>query len=377
MQAPVKRISVSTQALVLATGLLCGAAATAQPRYAVTELPLLPGSAQCTATGLNDMAEVVGHCGPAVENWNQTAVVWRQGTVISLGKWRNGTYSQGTVINNFGHLAGHADTGNMRPQGWVTLANGQWVNFFSNSSGNTYPLFVGDNGWVGGYYIAGSRGVWTAAIWRPDAKDPTRYRLEAFPHLPGAVDPRSIQTLAQGFNRAGVGVGQSSHDNGARAVLWRNDAKHTLEVLPHPPGGEASMANAINDLGQVIGEGGVVGQGLGSIPVLWANDSVRTARFLPLVAGFNSARGVAINNLGQVVGVASMYSPVPNTGVAVPSTPALWRDGAAYDLRTLADLSGLPGLRLEEAGAINNRGQIAAIGLRNGLKRALVLTPLN
>ncbi len=256
MQAKTKPTRPATQVLLLAFGLLASTAALAQLRYAVNELPLLPGSAQCTATGVNDMSEVVGHCAPATENWNQTAVVWRQGTVVSLGKWRNGTYAQGTVINNFGRVAGHADTGNLRPQGWVTLGNDQWVNFFPNSSGNTYPLFVGDNGWVGGYYIQGSKGLWTAAIWRPDAKDPKRYRLEAFPHLPGASDPRSIQSLAQGFNRAGVGVGQSAHDGGARAVLWRNDAKHTLEVLPAPLGGEASIANAVNDLGQVVGEGG-------------------------------------------------------------------------------------------------------------------------
>jgi uncharacterized membrane protein len=376
MQAKTKPTRPATQVLLLAFGLLASTAALAQLRYAVNELPLLPGSAQCTATGVNDMSEVVGHCAPAIENWNQTAVVWRQGTVVSLGKWRNGTYAQGTVINNFGRVAGHADTGNLRPQGWVTLGNDQWVNFFPNSSGNTYPLFVGDNGWVGGYYIQGSKGLWTAAIWRPDAKDPKRYRLEAFPHLPGASDPRSIQSLAQGFNRAGVGVGQSAHDGGARAVLWRNDAKHTLEVLPAPLGGEASIANAVNDLGQVVGEGGRPGY-IGAHPVLWDNDSARTARFLPLVPGYNSARPLAINNLGQVTGEAASYADVIAGTPARTETPALWRNGGAFELQTLIDPTAAAGLRLQKASGINDRGQIAATGLRNGLKRALLLTPLN
>lgn len=376
MHTHLKPRAVSAHTLLLAGGLLCGAAAVAQPRYAVAELPLLPGSAQCTANGVNDLGEVVGHCGPAVENWNQTAVVWRQGAAISLGKWANGTYAQGTVINNFGRLAGHADTGNLRPQGWVTLGNGRWVNFFPNSSGNTYPLAVGDNGWVGGYYIAGSRGVWTAAIWRPEAKDPTRYRLEAFPHLPGASDPRSVQSLAQGFNKAGVGVGQSAHDRGARAVLWRNDAKHTLEVLPHPPGGEAAMANAINDLGQIVGDGGTAAGGLGYVPVLWGNDSLRTARFLPLVPGYSSARALALNNVGHIVGEASSYADPATGTVARTETPALWRDGRAFELQTLLDPSSLAGLTLSKASGLNDRGQIAATGVRNGLKRALLLTPV-
>lgn len=359
-----------------AFGLACSAAALGQVRYAVTELPLLPGSAQCGAVGVNDLSEVIGHCAPAKEDWNQTAVVWRQGQVISLGKWPNGTYSQGTVINSFGHMAGHADEGNLRPQGWVTRGNGQWVNFFPNSSGNTYPVFVGDTGWVGGLFIKGSRGVWTAAIWRPDAKDPTRYRLEAFPHLSGATNARSIQSLANGFNRAGVGVGQSGHDNGAKAVLWRNDARHTLEVLPAPPDGEVTMANAINDLGQIVGDGSRNGQ-FGYLPVLWSNDSRRTPGYLPLLPGYNSARAVAINNLGQAIGVAANYSDVPSTAPVLPAQPVIWRDGSVFRLQALIDPVAGQAIDLQEASGINDRGQIAATALRNGLKRALLLTPVN
>lgn len=366
----------SVRSVVLACGLVCGSAALAQSRYAVTELPLLPGTAQCGAVGVNDMSEVIGHCAPAVEDWNQTAVVWRQGQVYSLGKWPNGTYSQGTVINHFGQLAGHADEGNLRPQGWVTRSDGQWINFFPNSSGNTYPVFIGDSGWVGGLFIKGSRGVWTAAIWRPEAKDPTRYRLEAFPHLPGATNARSIQSLANGFNRAGVGVGQSAHDRGARAVLWRNDAKHTLEVLPHPAGGEAAMANAINDLGQVVGDGGKPGE-LGYQAVVWENDRVRTARFLPRLTGYNSARGLVINNLGQVLGEAANYADASTGAEARPEIPVVWLAGSPYALQTLIDPAVAASLQLKQASGLSDRGQIAATALRNGLKRALLLTPVN
>lgn len=359
-----------------AFGLACSAAALGQVRYAVTELPLLPGSAQCGAVGVNDLSEVIGHCAPAKEDWNQTAVVWRQGQVISLGKWPNGTYSQGTVINNFGHMAGHADEGNLRPQGWVTRGNGQWVNFFPNSSGNTYPVFVGDTGWLGGIFIKGSRGVWTAAIWRPDAKDPTRYRLEAFPHLPGATNARSIQSLANGFNRAGVGVGQSGHDNGAKAVLWRNDAKHTLEVLPFPAGGEARMANAINGLGQVVGDGGRPGE-LGFQAVIWANDSARSARFLPKLPGYNSARALAINSLGQILGEAASYADAVTGAAARPEVPMIWLSETPSALQSLIDPAVSEALVLKQASGINDRGQIAATAHRNGLKRALLLTPVN
>ena len=59
MQAKTKPTRPATQVLLLAFGLLASTAALAQLRYAVNELPLLPGSAQCTATGVNDMSEVV------------------------------------------------------------------------------------------------------------------------------------------------------------------------------------------------------------------------------------------------------------------------------------------------------------------------------
>ena len=367
--------TVLAASLMAVTGL-----AQAQVRYAVSELPVLPGAAQCTATGVNESSEVVGHCGPASDAWTgQTAVVWRQGTVVSLGKWSNGTYSMGTVINNVGRTAGHADTGNMRPQGWVTMGNGRWVNFFPNSSGNTYPQYLSDTGWIGGYYIKGSKGLWTGAIWTPDAKDPTRFRLTDLPQLPSAQDPASRQSVTSGFNKLGAAVGQAANDiYGGRAVLWRADARHTLEVLPDPAGGQASWASAINDLGQIVGVGGDHTPGSISYrAVLWHNDAAHTGQLLPNLPGDNSAMPVAINNLGQVLGNSMNYAPPGSGEVARGERPIVWRDGGVFELQSLLDPAAMAGMSLHSAAALNHRGQIAATALRNGLKRALLVTPLN
>ena len=359
----------------MAAGFLAASSgAQAQARYAVTVLPVLPGTVQCTATAVNEAGEVAGHCGPAVENWNQTAVLWRQGTVVSLGKWSNGTYSQASAISNMSAVAGHADSGNLRPQGWVTMGDGRWVNFFPNSSGNTYPLYLADTGWIGGYYIKGSKGSWTAAIWTPDSKDPTRFRTVNLPALNPRLAPIANQSLPTGFNRHGAAVGQGALSaTEGRPVLWGSDARHTIQVLPSPPGGGAAWAQAINDLGQIVGVGGQNEQ-LGYRAVFWHNDSAHTAQFLPNLPGDNSARTLAINNLGQVLGVSENFADA--TTPARGERPVLWRDGGVFELQALLDPAPMAGMSLLSATAINHRGQIAATALSGGLKRAVLATPL-
>ena len=78
----------------------------------------------------------------------------------------------------------------------------------------------------------------------------------------------------------------------------------------------------------------------------------------------------ALNDAGQVVGVS--------TGVANGNRAFLYQNGAMVDLNTLLPASS--GLLLENALAINNRGQITAFGTRTtaaGTYQVYVLlTPL-
>jgi len=360
--------------VVASLGLMCALGAHAQTRYTVTELPVLPGAALCNATGLNEAGDVIGHCGPADENWNQTAVVWREGQPIALGKWSKGTYSQGTVIDNVGGVGGHADTGNLRPQGWVAHADGRWVNFFPNSSGNTYPQFLSDDGWIGGYYIKSSKGPWTGAVWKPSAKDPRKFTTVNLPPLPGAADPVSNQSLPMGFNRLGYAVGYGSHDrsNGQWPLLWHNDSKRTLQVLPTLHAGVPHIAYAINDIGQIVGAGGSPYASEGLQAVLWNNDAARTPEVLPAPDGDNHTRATAINNQGVVLGMSGFFLRAGETGTPRPERPVVWQGDVALDLASLLD-GGVYTLR--SADAINGLGQIAATGSAGGLVRALLLTP--
>ncbi len=357
---------------LLALSLAPTLAAQAQTRYTVTELPVLPGAALCNATGLNDAGDVIGHCGPAAESFDQTAVVWRQGQVTALGRWSNGTYSQGTVINNVGGVGGHADTGNLRPQGWVARADGRWTNFFPNSNGNTYPLYLSDAGWIGGYYIKGSQGPWKGAIWTPSAKDPRKFVTVNLPPLPGAADPLSNESLPLGFNRQGFAVGYGWHDRSpVMPLLWHNDAKRTVEVLPTLEPDVANYAYAINDLGQVVGTSGS-SRSDGLQAVLWNNDAARTPQVMASLPGDNHAWATAINNQGVVLGFSGYYARPGSGDTSRTERPVVWHDGAVYDLAGLIDGASYT---LRSAAAINPQGLIAATGSTGGLVRALLLTP--
>jgi probable HAF family extracellular repeat protein len=168
------------------------------------------------------------------------------------------------------------------------------------------------------------------------------------------------------------------------AFLWENGVMQDLGI----PG----SANAINDLGQIVGthttfpepnraffwENGIIQDlGLGSASdinelsqvigntscgndfcaFLWEN-GVRQE-----LGMFSAA---AINNQGQIVGSSN--------GGFLDSFALLWDDGMLTDLNTLIDPD--LGWLLSSASSINEKGQIVGNGINpDGERRAFLLTP--
>lgn len=372
-------MKTSTHKFVLTTTVaavfLTVAAASAQPVYSVMDLGVLPGHATSIPTQLNDRGEVIGYCAPANENFNQSAFVWRNGTMFAVGKLARGNYSVATAISPLGVIAGDGDTGNFRPQAWVTGANGL-VNVFPNNGGNTHALYVDDAGTIGGYYtksLSGWVSSWKGALWTRDPRDPRKYRTTELPILPGGLDPTSSYALPAAFNRVGQAAGNAQTDQiGQHAAFWNNDASHSivdLGVFSDQDG--SSVANGINDLGQVVGSSHPP---FGSRAVLWSGDAAHSAIELPLLPGDNYGSAWAINNGGQILGY-SAYG-VPGTWEIGPSRPVIWRDGGIFELQSLLDPLTGTGWVLTSATAINQQGQIVAIGVRAGVTRALLLSEL-
>ena len=166
---------------------------------------------------------------------------------------------------------------------------------------------------------------------------------------------------AFGINRVGQVVGFSDLPGGGyHGFIW---SKVTgMQDLGTLPGGGGSSASAINDSGQVAG-----GSDCGPAcqhAVLWSSGkgSILDLGVLP-GASYSSAYG--INNHGAVVG-SSGYS----ADHAFVWTPT----GGMQDLNNLIPQN--TGWSLQDAFAINDKGQISGFGDLNGQERGFLLTPI-
>jgi probable HAF family extracellular repeat protein len=129
------------------------------------------------------------------------------------------------------------------------------------------------------------------------------------------------------------------------------------------PGFESGSATAINNHGRVVGElyRTYTEYRTTSRAFLWEKGQMRN---LGAPAGCSST-ALAINDGGQIVGFAQSRS--------FDQRALLWEDGRIDDLNTC--LPPGSGWTLQEARAINNRGQIVGIGTFNGERRGFLLTP--
>lgn len=362
-----------TAAITSIASLTLLTSALAQPQYHLTELAVPAGVDTSIANGLNDRGDVVGYVLAGTDSFASVGGVWRNGVFTSLGRLPGGNYSSATAISPTGVIVGDGDNGNIRPQSWVTTPTGLY-NFFANNGGNTHALFVSDAGWIGGYYtksLSGNTASWRGSIWTVDKRDPRKYRQVDLPVIAG-IDPKSTTALPMAFNRGGQAAGYAMNDViGQHASFWNNNASHTIVDLGTLPGDSSSLAWGMNDLGQVVGESHPP---FGSRPVLWNNDALHTPVELPLLPGDNYGAATAINGACQILGWSAVSEP--GTWNSGPARLVLWSDGGVFELQSLLDASA-EGWTLSAVTAINISGQIVGYGVRGGVTRAFVLTPMN
>jgi len=270
------------------------------------DLPPLHRGNFSVAVGINSGSVSVG---TSTINTSGTdhAVLWINGKVRDLGTLPGGTVSVGSAINDAGQVAGGSD----------------------NGSTDTHAI------------------LWSKATGMQDL---------------GTLLASGGYSLAEGLNRFGEVVGQSTVGSGGQthAFVWAQ--AHGMKDLGTLSGGLNSIAYHVNDAGQIVG---LSDSGTSySHAVLWTPDGkIQDLGTLPNATGSNAN---SINNSGQVVGFAIF----PNFAYQAIT----WTEAAGMkDLNAL--IAPNSGWTLEFAFAINDNGQITGRGSINGQEHAFLLTP--
>lgn len=173
-------------------------------------------------------------------------------------------------------------------------------------------------------------------------------------------------TLASALNNKGQVVGESyeTGDQSAPAFIWENGK---LQQLGGSLGGSFSGGEAINEAGEVAGFGYLAGNAAFHA-AMWKQ--VGKITDLGVVGSDPCSYASAINARGQVVG-----SSMPSCDTdPINFRAVLWEDGSIFDLNTLIPPNSP--IYLADIFAINDRGEMAGQGVdASGHQHAFLLFP--
>jgi probable HAF family extracellular repeat protein len=242
-----------------------------------TDLPNLPGATRVSVTGINSSGQVVGYSDAA--DGNTYAVTW-QGGVISKLNSEQGNVAFAFGINDSGLIVGAIAE---RPVLW----DGDSVTDLGAPNG-TAALGINNSGVISGGRPLGGPIAPVGFLWQN-----------------GTLTDLGPQGVCVGtaINDEGVTAGIIQFPIGGKisyhAMTYQNGVVSDLGAIP---GGIASIATGINDLGQVIG----VGDMNGASPFIWqAGQMTELQSLLPQDSPWLLFGGVSdINNHGQIVGIA-------------------------------------------------------------------------
>ena len=235
------------------------------------------------------MGEIVGESDTGDSNGLQHAFSYTpRGGMVDLGTLPGDDYSSARGVSNSGEIVGVSGALGGRQRGFSYTRSRGMVDLDTGDSSYFFVAGVNDSGEV----IAGT----------------TQNAIEqAFSYTPshGITDlgtlPGKNASIANAVNDRGEIVGEGGNDvHDYHAVSYTRQTG--LVDLGSLPGDSASMANGVSDRGQIVGTSGDPHVGLRRSPTRvragWSTS-------VPLPGGtYSSASGV--NNRGEIVGSASV-----------------------------------------------------------------------
>jgi probable HAF family extracellular repeat protein len=306
------------------------AAAPAASPYTIVDLGALAGGTS-TAGGINNAGVVVGSS--TLDSLHQHAVRWSAaGAITDLGTLPGGGFSYATGVNDAGQVTGASDRssgGFGYPVRWSAAGAVQQLGDTATNRLGWGSAIDPAGRVAGGQRPADSEGSPLGILYGVDGT-PTEFG----PDL----------QVASGINGRGQVVG-------APGYIWQNG------VVTHLAGVDAAVA---------INNSGVVAGTTGTHAVRWAAGTVTDLGTLDGLQ-YNFAR--AVNDAGQIVGYA-------DPGCQPCASPRAWlwsAGGALIPLDTLVPAGS--GWQFTAASGIDDRGEIAATGVHNGVQHAVKLVP--
>jgi probable HAF family extracellular repeat protein len=329
----------------------------------MTDLGALPGPGNCSnAEVINEWGDAAGNSeidqiDPVLGVFQIRATLWKNRRIIDLGVLEGGTESAAHGINNRRQVVGFSVNDTPDPYSFWGFFGGQtraflWEKGVMSDLGtlggpDAEALIVNDRGQVAGYSYTNSVPNTTTGIPTLDPFLFERGRMVDLGTLGGTFGvPDSLNKRGQV-----VGFSNLAGDATQHPFLWARGVLTDLGTL----GGNNGEATSINDAGTVVGVADLP-DGLHNA-FLW-KDGVMT----DLGNLGATSRASQINSKGQVVG-ASRIDDDLDFGNA---RAFLWeKGGPMVDLNTLIPPNS--DLTLVQAFSINDRGEIAGIGVPPGV----------
>ena len=306
--------------------------------------------------------------------------------------------SYATDINDNGTLVGGMNTGGYWDARGILFSNGvrsTASSYYNQDHNSNYPAWttavsaINNLGQWGGIYGTGGVAFQFSG---------------SFP----INNPTGEYATVNAINDSGTAVGANNQNPKART--WTSSGSSWLPVLGggSPSGMDSSRSAAydINNSGLIVGDSEPYYTALGSPrkAVYWKSGSIFTIGTLG--GEYSSARGVNNNNLivgasdtlterhafsysngslldlGTLGGTESVAFDVNDNGWIVGKSKTLagdwagfvYKDSLMYDLNSWLEPSLRDGWTISEAVSINENGQIAANGTKNGTSSALFIT---